>query len=237
MQKMNKVTYIVGQRIKQQFNGISEVNLVTFGEFIDNHESQLNNLNDTEFKIGQGLSKANIDKIFKLAKGYLKNSYDNLPIIDNSVTHKHHIYNTMISVPHKLNENLYCSYLFIDEHCNEMRDHLTGYHIQGMVLIEAARQMVNAVTEEFLIDQANHYALVLKGLKADFLSYTFPFEVKLICKVLNIKHGFRGSFNAEVQINFIQNAIETLCVTIVCQVLEKKIVGNYELSYAQKIFS
>lgn len=156
---MNRLTYIVGKRIKQQFNNTSVAGLVTFDEFVDMIYNSTDNLNNTELRIGQGLSQADIDEIFKLGKSYFKNQFNYTFTIDKFITHKQQMHNVMISTPEQISDSLFSSYLCIDENCDEMKDHLTGYHLQGIVLIEVARQMINAVSEKFFIDHNNTYSL------------------------------------------------------------------------------
>lgn len=51
-----------------------------------------------------------------------------------------------------MNTNIFESHLMLNDRCAEMSDHVTGQHLQGMILIEAARQMTLAVTEMYFID-------------------------------------------------------------------------------------
>lgn len=66
-------------------------------------------------------------------------------------THKNKAENVLISEVSQIDVASYQCHLLIDDGCAEMADHVTGQHVQGMVLLEACRQMVNSVSERFLI--------------------------------------------------------------------------------------
>lgn len=239
---MNQPIYIVGNKIKQQ---LGMPNLVTFDEFIgilnSNNINAAANNNVMEFRIGQGLSKQSIDTIFLITNNIANNrytfanTYKHQPQICNKVTHKHSIKNTMISVPEQINDKLYQSHLFLDEECAEMSDHTTGCHIQGMVLIEAARQMVNAVTEKYLINQEHHNSyFVLNELNTTFKHYIFPIDVEILYKTIGIRYGLKGSFSATAEVSFIQNNITAFIATIKHQAMDAVIMSNHESQLARR---
>ena len=107
-----------------------------------------------------------------------------------SLSHKVKTHNTMISEPlvgrpgHE-----YVSYLMLDDDCAEMSDHNTGFHIQGMVLTEAARQMMLAVGEKYLLDKTlkGQAYFALRKVNSEFFHFAFPIEMKIVHHVLRKK--------------------------------------------------
>ena len=228
----DKPIYIVGKKIKQQ---LGLPNIINYDEFIDLLE--MVDVNDIhEFRIGQGLSSGQVNSIFLLLKNYIGcvKKYNIKPQICNKAVHKLDIKNTMISIPEKIDESNYKSYLFVDEECAEMSDHMTGCHIQGLVLVEAARQMVNAVADKYYINDNSVNFFVLNELNATFRQYSFPLDIELHYKIINLKKGLNGNFASEVEINFVQNNNITTTVSIKYQAMNSKIMSNYEKSLAQK---
>lgn len=63
------------------------------------------------------------------------------------LVHKHRSENTLISTPERSENGNFVAGLILHEQNELMLDHLTGQHVQGMVLTEACRQMFLAVTE------------------------------------------------------------------------------------------
>src|SRR5690625_6326666 len=77
-------------------------------------------------------------------------------------------------MPRCVTANTLVLHLIIDEDCELMNDHLSGQHVQGMVLIEAARQAMLVVTEQFLMpDNDINYAFIFNALSVKYSHYTF----------------------------------------------------------------
>lgn len=102
-------------------------------------------------------------------------------------THKHRIHNSIISQPIRLGDDCFQALLLVDERSELMTDHQTGQHIQGMILIEAARQLFLAVTEEYFIGHAIHdrYYFVINRLDVKFTGFVFPIDATLRYEILS----------------------------------------------------
>lgn len=69
---------------------------------------------------------------------------------------------------------------------NEMLlDHQTGQHVQGLVTVEAARQMFLAATEKYFLPQDSRetYYFVINAMSTHFTSFLFPLPATLVYKV------------------------------------------------------
>jgi hypothetical protein len=161
--------------------------------------------------IGQGIDFGRVETLRKrIAMKGLDQSYQ-LKMAENFkathlLTHKYKLENIMISDPEQYSDSGFTSMLMLDDNCAEMSDHVTGQHLQGMVLIEAARQMTLAVTEKFYINPENRgkMSFVTDSLSTEFKSYLFPLEVELLYSVNKVR-GFEENKRFDTTIQFIQN--------------------------------
>src|ERR1041385_2910951 len=64
------------------------------------------------------------------------------------IAHKHRAENVLISLPRRTDPGSFESDLLVDSGNEVMSDHLTGRHMQGMLAMEAGRQMFIAVAEQ-----------------------------------------------------------------------------------------
>lgn len=83
--------------------------------------------------------------------------------------------NVLVSVPRQMSSNEFELDLMIDENCELMTDHMSGQHMQGMVLMEAARQAMIVVTEAHLMpDKGTDYSFISDSLTVSYSNYAFP---------------------------------------------------------------
>ncbi|WP_415883798.1 AfsA-related hotdog domain-containing protein [Neptuniibacter sp. QD34_54] len=164
---------------------------------------------------GQGLSESWIE-FFKST-----NVENNLKIVfiedktspvraGRSQAHKVNRKNVLISSPSEVGENQFSMQLRLDDDCEIMADHTTGHHIQGMVLIEAARQSFLAVTEKFYLSKDKSYYFVINNMDVNYKKFAFPIETKINFDITSVKSIKDERFSATTDIDFIQNG-ESIC--------------------------
>ena len=96
---------------------------------------------------------------------------------DRALVHKRWPHNVVITQPAACGPDAFSAQLVIDDRCAELADHTTGLHVQGMVLIEAARQMFIAVSPQVCARAgcdgggAQH---LLRELQANFSRFVYP---------------------------------------------------------------
>src|SRR5581483_10314782 len=114
----------------------------------------------------------------------------------------------MLSAPVERAAGVYTASLCLDDACDDLADHLTGHHLQGAVLAEAARQMVLAVSEAFLLPEAKRLAMrfVTHAMEMTYHVYAFPLDVRVQLTIETHKRGAGGNFAATAVIEFEQNA-------------------------------
>lgn len=122
---------------------------------------------------------------------------------ESSLSHKLNPENTLISTPKCLAEDCYHMHLLVDENCELMSDHQSGQHVQGMVLLEAARQSLLVVTEAFFLPRNDaKFAFVFNKMAVNYSHFAFPFDADLIYEIKekNIKKKTRMSFAVDIRI-------------------------------------
>jgi hypothetical protein len=86
-----------------------------------------------------------------------------------------------------------------------MSDHTTGCHLQGMLLIEAARQSFLAVTEWFLLDANQKYYFVINRLDVTYHRFAFPVGTEIDIALRNVDSSRGDRVAAEATIRFLQH--------------------------------
>ncbi len=133
---------------------------------------------------GQGLGDDDVAEVLALAEASAQRGRFDLslwkeraPRAPRRLAHKHHPANTLVSEPRRISEDGFVLDLMIDEACEIMADHQTGEHVQGMVLLEAARQAFLAVTEAFFLPQdGTKFYFVINAMSARYERFVFPVD-------------------------------------------------------------
>jgi len=124
-------------------------------------------------------------------------------------THKHHLHNAIISHPERLDDDHYQAELLLDERSELMNDHQTGQHIQGMILVEAARQMFLAVTEEYFIGTQENkpYYFVINQVSVNFTGFVFPVAATLDYQIKSKDISNPARLRFDVTTSFMQGGV------------------------------
>lgn len=175
-----EVTYIVGDKF---LNFAANKGVTTISKFLDMLNLPKSQIHSGHYVIGQGIAEYQEQSIFKKIKDF--NLTDTISIrsfeyqrLTKKYSHKAKNENVMITEPIKIGTHKYRSQLKIDDKCAEMDDHITGHHLQGMVLIEAARQLMLAVSELYYLEpeQQGKMYFILHSIKTEFKAFMFPIE-------------------------------------------------------------
>lgn len=145
------------------------------------------------FIAGQGLGRKEIQHAYNLAvaNGFADEFehwllWSTEERAGQELSHKRQHKNVLISVPEQSDEGIYTSSLLIHAENELMLDHLTGQHVQGMVLLEACRQMFLAVTERFHLEgyePQNRY-FVLNEMNVKYTAFAFPLPAQIRYRLL-----------------------------------------------------
>lgn len=158
-----------------------------------------------------------INEIVNLQELYYQNNRDHQKLV-----HKRKKENILITSPERIDSNNYSAKLILQDSSELLCDHQTGQHIQGMVLIEAARQAIIATSEKYLLQEAgitiSEKYFTLTSLNVSFSSFVFPLPVTVTLNVLSKKSSSHGKFACECTVCFEQTGTKkaevcfTFCV-------------------------
>jgi len=136
-----------------------------------------------EIVVGQGVSDSWMQLLERLAERRgLDTAFIGAQALagraSSQTSHKVRRENVLITEPVVVGEDRFAANLVIDDGCELMGDHQTGHHIQGMILIEASRQMFLAVIERFLRAGRPSY-VVINSIDSAFSRFAFPLGVEI----------------------------------------------------------
>lgn len=141
--------------------------------------------------------------------------------------HKWNRHNVLITHPQQVSPKRYDMLLSIDDACEIMSDHVSGYHVQGMIFIEAARQAFLAVSECFLLPKDSKYYFVINKLDTTYHRFAFPLPTDITLEIMEYDSSRSDRYSAKVLIRFFQ------CGECVAEsraeytaILEEKLLGK-----------
>ncbi|MFH0180586.1 AfsA-related hotdog domain-containing protein [Streptomyces cacaoi] len=121
------------------------------------------------------------------------------------IAHKHRPENVLISRPRPVRAGLFEADLLVDADNEVMSDHLTGQHMQGMLAMEAGRQMFIAVAEQFYLppEAVGDSYFVIDTFATRYRNFLFPLPAVVRCDVLAHRspHRTRTTFHCELSVN------------------------------------
>lgn len=148
------------------------------------------------------------------------------------LSHKHLPANTLISRPERMGEASYRLDMRIDQNCELMGDHQTGQHVQGMILVEAARQSFLAVSEAFYphpVSEKTYF--VIQALTTDFVGFIFPLAAHIDYRVLAFDENERRQ-KFKVEMDFVQGGEIRTSVSFSFTVYPHDVISEKEASLA-----
>jgi hypothetical protein len=154
----------------------------------------------------------------------------------SALSHKRRPENILLSMPRQLAQDEYEMHLLIDEHSELMQDHQSGQHVQGIILIEAARQMTILISECFLLPKSDiNYAFVLNSMSADYNNFTFPIAASIVCRVVEkrMDNPRRLSFVMQAEVRQCEQTVTSFRFSI--SAMEHDRIGKREGMQADKM--
>lgn len=119
--------------------------------------------------------------------------------------HKHRGCNTLIADLRRAEETRFVANLRVHNDNELLIDHQTGEHVQGMVAVEAARQMFLAVSERYHASRhpGRTYYYVIESMNTDFENFLFPLGATVEYRTLRAEtdNPDRLSFTAQISVH------------------------------------
>ncbi|MDH2391184.1 AfsA-related hotdog domain-containing protein [Streptomyces sp. HNM0663] len=120
------------------------------------------------------------------------------------IAHKHRAENVLISRPRPTGPGRFESDLLVDAGNEVMSDHLTGQHMQGMLAMEAGRQMFIAVAEQHYLprEAIGSSYFVIDTFATRYRNFLFPLPATVRCHVVSHRspHRTRMAFHCELAV-------------------------------------
>jgi hypothetical protein len=146
-------------------------------------------------------------------------------------THKSRRENIVISVPEEISKNTYRADLLLHANNEFLLDHTTGYHIQGMVFLEATRQMASAVTD--MIRQAIGKYYVMHDIHAEYHNFAFPIETQVVLTIVENRFNDEDEETFVIQVEFLQNGKKVVATGGSFTATDKQTITQKEQRLAQ----
>lgn len=234
------VCFIVGNEMKEFSENENVVPLSKMMADLKNCDHTFDP--NTLYVVSQGVSPDERQelKIFSQLRS-IEDSFlnDESMLAPKELSHKHDKKNTMISTPKRLSDTDFIMDLLLDEKCADMSDHVTGQHIQGMVLIEAARQSFLAVTEKFFNTNQATYFFTFNSFNIRYNDFVFPIGAKIHYSIteMDISKANRIVFAVNVEIQQVGKAKSACSINASFSALENSRMTKSEQSSARKAIS
>lgn len=120
--------------------------------------------------------------------------------------HKRSEPNALIADLRRVDERVFRASLRLHNDNELLLDHQTGQHVQGMVAVEAARQMFLAVSERFFASAypERRYYYVIESMNTDFENFLFPVDAQIEYRVRAADTGDPERLSFTVEISLLQ---------------------------------
>lgn len=163
-------------------------------------------LGDGGYILGQGLTQHEINELIE-RKIIINNPFQK---VDLSLTHKHKNKNSLIVNFQSQDTSNFTAEMYIHGDNDLLMDHITGMHIPGIALIEAAR--------EFFIVSLSHigfgtYRFILENIQSVFISYVFPVETNISINIKCVEgSNQKKTFDATVNFHQFKKKCAECCI-------------------------
>ena len=228
---MKKIVYVIGDRFSS-FTGIEGA--VHYSDWCIIRTGPL--LREALYIPGQGLTTEQAFAVLETAlivasqEGW-KLDWPTLQLASRQRTHKSRPENVIITEPVMTAEKIFESSLVLQRDNELLLDHTTGFHIQGMVFLEATRQVATAVVDIIYYNSDKYY--VMHDIHADYLSFAFPIETKIILQLHELGVNDEGNESFAVHLDFIQNGRKVVTTAGSFTAIERSLMLDREQRLAQ----
>lgn len=190
---------------------------------------------------GQGVCDHDRSYLMELAspfKDHMKfvgSSTSTTTVASRRHVHKSAPQNVLITVPERKNDVCFISSLIIDARNELLLDHVSGQHVQGMVLMEACRQMFLAVTEEHLFDESTPMKtyFVINSMGMSFKAFVFPVDAQVVFNQEKIERKEDSRILVDATIDIVQSNVICATSEVSYSVFDASRLSAKELQLAQ----
>ncbi|MDA1358871.1 AfsA-related hotdog domain-containing protein [Glycomyces luteolus] len=188
---------------------------------------------------GQGIGESQWDLLrLEIAERGLSHRIHLLPALPAPAgrheTHKHLEVNRLIASPRMTGPGRYRADLRVHNDNELLIDHQTGQHVQGMVAVEAARQMFLTVTERFLLPDDRERYFVINSLDTEFENFLFPLAAEIDYRIVESDTADPDRLSFTVEIGIEQAGRRCTRTEVRFTAFENRLIESKEQRRAEK---
>jgi len=168
---MDRIKIVVGNRF---VNAGKLSGCISYGDW--EKRTNIPSDHDEIYFPGQGLDARQIREVTEIMPKSLQKSVPEI-LATTVQTHKRAKQNILIADVERVSDKIFSARLIVQENNELLLDHTTGFHLQGMLFLEASRQM-SAAASALMGSDTNVYH-VIQDIHAEYKSFAFPIETSL----------------------------------------------------------
>jgi hypothetical protein len=194
-------------------------------------------LGGATFLVGQGLGEEDLRETRRLVAERGLGGHFAFPeaLAPLSLTHKRDPANSLVTSPVRVGERRHAFSFALNDRMDRLADHVTGRHVGGMLLVEAARQASLAVLEiEFKTDGGARYGLSWNALNVRFMNFAFPAPLNLITEVSEGARDAKGQITAKVVTEILQSGTQVAVAEMDVGLIEASALAGVEARRAHR---
>lgn len=185
--------------------------------------------------LGQGLTQAQRSAVIALGARGISVEADQ-QLCPRRLTHKALVDNILVTEPERVEELIYRSMLVVGDEEDRLLDHVTGQHLNGMLLIEAARQAgIAAIEKHYLENDARSWGFSWTRCDSQFLDLAFPVPTEIYSHLPHIS-DFESVNQAAlpVPMTILQRSVKVAEVMMEVTVISRDLAGKLEKRRAKR---
>ncbi|MGK4585110.1 AfsA-related hotdog domain-containing protein [Kitasatospora sp. HPMI-4] len=154
---------------------------------------------------------------------------------DHTETHKHRESNVLLAGLTRSSDRTFHAALRLHNDNELQLDHQAS-HVQGMVVLEAARQMYVAVCERYYTYRwpEHRYGHVFDRLETSFRNFLFPVEASIECEVLRVDLSDPQQLAFDLEVALVQARLRCATVRMVGTALPAPLLERKERRGAER---
>jgi hypothetical protein len=156
-----------------------------------------------------------------------------------ALTHKHDSAHVMIGTVEPKGEAEYRSEMIVSRLEDRLSDHVTGQHVGGMLLVEAARQIAIAAVElEYGEGGRKRWGMAWSGMRVSFSAYLFPLPTTLIVRCREDAVKTKPNHRAITMAVTVEQADRSVCeIEMEVTLMDARVLAKIEHQAATRALS
>lgn len=192
--------------------------------------------------VGQGIDDTSLQDVYKAAErkgeGVILDPPTPPRRASYALTHKHVESNIAITQPFADGSGSYRCTLLLDERSADVSDHLTGRHIPGQMIAEAARQTTIAVTERFFLpaERPVEVRFVTHEMTVSYADFMLPLPIDIRCVPVRLRRAGQCNLRVSYEMQFTQLKKHAATAEFSISVVDRRYFDSREKSLLDELY-